>query len=497
MAWVKAKEAMKAHGISCKKTLRRRRQSGEIKSRPVGDRYFEYWIGADTVAQVAQDEGMTDEWPEGWEDEILRAQDYESRKQAAMPEEDERYFYNEDTDRYVFHLRCLGGNAFAVERHIIEEVVQAYSSTGQNATVNEISRAQGWSRAVTKEILKRLGKTHDSLPLTDEQIDAGDEDELVQDVIRLKEQKIHVKAEKAIWRKTQQDAESWQRLDHQILRPLVAMNEAPKRPAMKVKAKKAADPFSCFIMPSDLHVGKKGWALETGSDYGIDITRARLISAMEDLTEKIARFGKPEKIITGCGSDFFHIDNYAGGTTRGTPQDTDGSCARIMHEGFYLWRDFVEMLRCIAPVEIHAMAGNHDLILSFALIHWCDAYWRNVDDVTVNVSPCARSYTSAGSTLVGISHSEDTKHKDLPGLMAIEAREEWGRANHQVWFTGHWHTDWTMESRGTKVHVVPSLSGTDRWHKRNGYVGNHKVLPAYILDHKNGEIAQLNGIPAV
>ena len=96
---------------------------------------------------------------------------------------------------------------------------------------------------------------------------------------------------------------------------------------------------------------------------------------------------------------------------------------------------------------------------------------------------------------MGISHSEDTKHKDLPDLMANEAREMWGKSKNQVWFTGHWHAEKTMDIKGTLIHVVPSLAGTDRWHARNGYTGTRKALPAYILHHEKGERAQLNGIP--
>ena len=475
---VDAKKAREILGVS-QSTLSRMRKRGDIEAF-IDGRYYVYNVSAYVEAESPYQEALEKDPP-------------------MANDADPAYFYNEATERYVFNLRCLGGEAFSASKQQVEEAVAAYTKAGQNATAAEVARAHGWTEATTREIFKLLGKYKASLPFTDEHIAETSEEDLVQSLIRQKEQSVHVKSERAIWKKTVKDAENWQRLDHQIVRPLMSLipKSFPLTPIVVKKGKSKSDPFDAFIMPSDLHVGKDGWALECGSDYGIDITRARLISATEDLAEKIARHGTPRRIITGVGSDFFHVDNYHGQTTRGTPQDTDGSVAKIMYEGFNLWREFIEMLRQIAPVEMFAMAGNHDMILSFALIMMCESHWRNCSDVAVNVSPCARSYTMAGNTCVGISHSEDTKHSDLASLMSVEAREMWGKAKNQVWFTGHWHADMTSESRGTKVHVVPSLSGTDRWHKRKGYVGNQRILPAYILDHKHGEVAQLNGIPSV
>lgn len=493
MSWVSAKQAMQFYGIACKKTLSRRRRSGKIESRPKvgGDpNHFEYFIedgeDEDDVEEVAGES-----WP-GWE-----------QNDAARPKGKdgvEHYFYNRATDRYVFHLDALGGEAFAVDGVTIRNAAQNYSRDGMNSTVAQLCRAHAWSRPVAREILKRLGHQHDSLPFTPETVQEKPEDELVQDMLSLKAQKVHVKAEKAIWRETVKKAEKWDNLNHQVIEPLVEMMRDPSpRPKRKKPKRKtvSCDEVDVFIMPSDLHVGKYGWADEVGADYGIEKTRERLMSAMDDLQEKVARFCKPRRIITGVGSDWYHVDNYAGGTTRGTRQDVDGTTSRMIKEGYELKVDFIERLREIAPVDLYAMGGNHDLVLSYCLLLMMQAHYRHTPDVGVHSSPAARSYTRAGKTLVGISHSEDTKHKDLPSLMCTEQREMWGKTTHGVWFTGHWHADITTEMRGTKVHVIPSLAGTDRWHARNGYVGNNKILPAYVLHHEHGEIAQINGIPRV
>lgn len=407
----------------------------------------------------------------------------------------EDYFYNKASDRYVFNLDSLGGKAFPLPGTAVRRIAENYSNLGHKNTIAELCRSQKLSRPVAREILKRLGIQHDSLPFTPEELRDRDEDDLVSSVLQLKSQKVYVKAERALWRETLKKAENWDRLDHQIIRPLIEEMRHPPASIKRPKPSPHDDEFAAFIMPSDLHVGKFGWQLETGSDYNIEITRGRLMSALDDLERRLLKFGRPTKILTGVGSDYFHVDNYFHGTTRGTSQDMDGTTAKMIKEGLDIWSMFIERLRTIAPVEMFAMSGNHDKILSYCMIEWCSAYWRMCDDVTVNVSPKDRSYTMVGNTLVGISHSEDTKHKELPNLMAVEAPELWGRSKHRVWFTGHWHADMTQEMRGTKVHVIPSLAGSDRWHARNGYIGNQKILPAYVLDHRHGEVAQINGIP--
>ncbi len=496
--WLKASAAKAALNISCKKTLRRRRKSGKIqfKPDPKNAGRFLYWV-EDSLDLPEQKWSKEGEMIESWASPTTN--------DAADDGDDVEapYFYREDNDLYVFHLDAMAGRAFPVDGVTIRNAVTNYSNVGMSATVEEVCRTHGWSRPVAQEILRRLGIQHTSLPFTDEEIETREEEELVQDVLALKKQKIHVKAQKRDWRLTIKKAEQWDNLQHAILAPLQEFMKAAEPweppPGTIVYPSFPEDAVDVFIMPSDLHVGKYGWQLETGTEYGIEITRQRLLSAMVDLKQKLLRYtgGKIRRIITGVGSDFFHVDNYAGGTTRGTRQDMDGSPAKMIHEGLQIWEMFVNFWADVAPVHMYAMSGNHDKVLSFCMIQWCAAKWEGHNRVSVEVSPAPRTYTVCGKTLVGISHSEDTKHKDLPELMALESREKWGKTKQSVWFTGHWHQDRQMESKGTKIYTVASLASSDRWHAQNGYVGNQKILSGYVIDHERGMDAQINGHPNV
>ena len=53
----------------------------------------------------------------------------------------------------------------------------------------------------------------------------------------------------------------------------------------------------------------------------------------------------PEKIYLATGSDWFHVDNHQGATTKGTPQDMSGSPAQILLTGCELAREHIDLLR--------------------------------------------------------------------------------------------------------------------------------------------------------
>jgi hypothetical protein len=74
--------------------------------------------------------------------------------------------------------------------------------------------------------------------------------------------------------------------------------------------------------------------------------------------------------------------------------------------------------------------------------------------------------------------------------MATEEKENWSKTEYREWLTGHFHkgaqSSWYSqdEFNGVQIITLPSLSGTDYWHHKNGYVGN---LPRAIgrLYHKD------------
>jgi len=151
------------------------------------------------------------------------------------------------------------------------------------------------------------------------------------------------------------------------------------------------------------------------------------------------------------------------------------------------------MLRCreIAPVEGIWIPGNHDAETSWYMSEWLAARFHGDKHVTLDNSPLGRKYRSWGTTLLGYTHQES---KDLPLVMAREAQAAWATAQFFIWHVGHLHKKKETKYiagdtyNGVRVEVLPSLSGTDKWHYDNHYIGNHRTAEAYLYGQETGDI---------
>lgn len=414
------------------------------------------------------------------------------------PQDPEMKDYIVAGGNYIFSIPSKPGKPWVVPKEQIETLVSMYSNDGEKATYNQISRKLGWHRRTVRETLKALGKTHDSLPFTDDQIYSTNEDSLVEDLIRRKEEKVYVRASRASWRKTQELADkalNWQRfvedsLSHMVVPPPPPMPKWKRSGASKKNRRQGG--LTVVSHATDLHYGKYGWVDQVGEEYSREVTRDRLMSATEELQKKISVWGTPDRVVLGVGGDWFHIDGPNGGTTKGTPQDHDGCYMRIFTEGCALARDHIEHWRQFAPhVDVKLVRGNHDYISTSLLVHWLRAVYANAPDVEIGSYSNDREYMRIGSTLLGLTHGDGVSDKDLGSLMALEAKEMWSDTTYRMWITGHWHSQIVSENYGVLVEHAPSLAGSDAWHKRNGYVGNRRALSAFLIDHEDGPFAKV------
>jgi hypothetical protein len=410
------------------------------------------------------------------------------------------YLYDPDSRRYIFSLRSKAGKPFVVPEDVVRQVVAAYSSSGAKATVNEIARTFGWARATVMEVLKALGKTHDSAPKTDEDLASGDEAELAEDLVRMKEERVLREAERKTWEETKRLAAKAKRFDTFVSGSLKAAL-ADGVPAITLPAfrpVRAKERLAVVLSPTDLHYGKASWRDETGEEFDRQSCANRLRTSAERALGRIERLGHVERIVIGAGSDWFHIDSERGGasTTAGTPQHADGSWARIFLEGAELAAQYVARLSQLAPVQVVQMAGNHDKHGSLALTAWLQQRFREVETrVSVTMSPHPRQYVTYEQNLIGITHGDGAPEEKLPMLMATEASQSWATCPQRTWITGHRHTDRRNESFGVQIVGLPSLAGTDAWHAGKGYVGNRKNLKALAFHPQEGLIAEISCLP--
>lgn len=398
------------------------------------------------------------------------------------------YTYNGDSDTYVTILKCrphplvMSGTKFRAMK-------RAYSNwADQDATVNQICRRFEIPRDQFIELKTIHGWTHDQEPFTKEEVVEKDTQELVDDVFQLKRQALWEGFEQKKWEATRKSAEKWDNFEASFISPLLEhMGQfLPLYTPPLVNIQRARNPFAVVANTGELHYGKAGWVSETGGEYNREIAGQRLLDARAKMLQEVADRGRPEKFYWALSNDFFHIDNESNSTTALTPQDCDGTVARIFAEGLEILFADADSLLQVAPLEVIHVPGNHDHLLSFAALRILAERYKGNKNVSVKMTARSRDYAVYGSTLMGFGHGNNAlKPKDFIATMAKEASHWWSQTKHRAFFTGHMHTEVVRELVAGTHYQMKSLSGPDRYHEKNGYL-SEAGMNSYVIDKERG-----------
>jgi len=242
----------------------------------------------------------------------------------------------------------------------------------------------------------------------------------------------------------------------------------------------------------DLHLGKLGWGEEVGEDYDHKIAESRFFEVINDHIER-SKNKKIDKILFIFGSDFFNSDGITGNTTKGTKQDNDLRWQKMFNKGCEIMVRGIDMMLKLAPIDILYVPGNHDFEISYYANMYLSAWFRNCNDVNIDISPATRKYYRWGNCLIGFSHGSEEKGK-IGGLMQIEACRDWGETIFKEWHLGHLHSEQTKEENGIIIRNISSITGSDSWHKNSGYVGAIKKAPSFLWNKEKGLLTIENSI---
>jgi hypothetical protein len=221
----------------------------------------------------------------------------------------------------------------------------------------------------------------------------------------------------------------------------------------------------------DAHIGSKAWGPETGEDYDLDIAIARYKDAFTDL---LGRAPRGARICWVVGNDLFHFDTLiqgkGGATAKGTPQDVDSRWQKLFIAVCAMLEECAHAALdtdCVG-LDIVVVGGNHDTQTTFYAGQWLAAALRG-PDVRVDNSPKQRKYYRYHDVLLGYTHGNEEKQKDLYGLMAEEAKDVWSQVNFREWHLGHFHQEECSEDGTMRIRTITALSATESWHKSKGY----------------------------
>jgi hypothetical protein len=243
----------------------------------------------------------------------------------------------------------------------------------------------------------------------------------------------------------------------------------------------------------DLHVGKMAWGAEAGADYDLKIAERIATAAVSDLLEQVGhRHSQIAQILLPFGNDFFQYDTPAGTTTAGTQVDHDGRFQKMYRVGHQIAMWMIRECVKVAPVHIPVVPGNHDETAAFTMGMVLEAEFRREKRVTFDNGPAQRKYYRYGKTLLGFTHGNNEKIADLPGLMSVERSEDWALSTCREFHIGHFHHGKKREPitvedmKGCTVRWLRSLSASDSWHHKKGFVGTQRSAEAFLWRKSGG-----------
>jgi hypothetical protein len=231
--------------------------------------------------------------------------------------------------------------------------------------------------------------------------------------------------------------------------------------------KHIAKDLLCVYPWGDPHFGMYAWWQDAGADFDLDIAEKLTTGAVDRLVAS-APDGS-SGLLLNLG-DMFHADNQRNTTQSGHQLDVDGRWSKVQQVGLRAMIHCIRrMLEKHSVVIVRINKGNHDGHSSYALSLMLSCYFHNDPRVQVDLSPAPCWYYQFGKVLIGSTHGDTIKGKDMGAVMAADKPQEWGATTHRYWFVGHIHHKDVKEYPGVIVEYVRTLAARDAWHQGQGY----------------------------
>jgi hypothetical protein len=331
----------------------------------------------------------------------------------------EKYTYNKADDTYVMYLKTANSNV-VLSGDVVRGIKENYSNWYNNKhTINEISRNYAIPRNYLVEVLRVLEVTHDSEPITNEQLQERGVDEIASDLLQKKKFQLHQEFQKKSWKDTISSAEKWNKLQQGVLDPFANFIENWEPPAyLPVQYLKSNhrgfDDKALIVGLSDVHFGAKTNSKESYRDKGYSSKEAaECIKHYAEEIRKIVEnrsYRLNECVLASLG-DILHTTG-AGFTTKGTMLVHD--C--IKEEQFTIAFDSIvylinTLLTLFPKVKVKSVKGNHNDFGDWVLFKTLEAYYRTEKRIEFDVFQTDHGLFKVKNTLFVASHGYSAEYK--------------------------------------------------------------------------------------
>jgi hypothetical protein len=236
----------------------------------------------------------------------------------------------------------------------------------------------------------------------------------------------------------------------------------------------------------DPHIGLLAWHEDAGENFDMDIAERNLVAAFDHLVALAPASHEALMVYIG---DTAHADGQANTTTKGTRVDVDGRTTKMASR---IVRTIRRNVSTVLGKHQHARIimerGNHDELISAMLALALSLLYENEPRVSVDLSPEMHHWYRFGANLIGTHHGDKTKPMDLLGVMAVDRAADWSDTKHRRFYCGHFHHLITKEVPGVVIDYLPTLAGSDAWHRSMGY----RSARAMYMDVFHREFGHVN-----
>lgn len=256
-------------------------------------------------------------------------------------------------------------------------------------------------------------------------------------------------------------------------------------------AKDHIDPklLNLHLLP-DLHIGLHSSALNAQMDWNLE----RAVTTYSGLFRLLIERSPPAGtgVILG-GGDLLHADDPMQATRgSGNRLDVAEPYEVVLAAAENLLVYHVELaLQKYETVLVRILKGNHDPDSAVAIAHYLFAWFRNEPRVVIDVDPSLFWYFEWGVTMLGATHGHETKIKQMPGVMAADRREMWGRTSvaYAHGFHIHHNSAGAGEEGGASWETHEAPTPRDEWHQGNPF-RSRRSLPLITYHRDHGEVGR-------
>lgn len=332
----------------------------------------------------------------------------------------EKYVYNKADDKYVVYLKAANGNV-VIPGDVVRGLVANYSNwCGKEHSINELCRNYKIPRNYFSELKGVLGITHDSEPISREELLERDVDEIAEDLLQKKKFQLHQQFQKRSWEQTEEAASKWFKMQEGVYNPFtnfLASWVPPKYTPIKysgpVKKDKAANKVM-LVGLSDVHFGLKSSSKSSYRNKGYSTEEA--VECLEVYADNIKTVVEErsytfnECVLTSLG-DILHTTG-AGFTTKGTMLVHDCIKEEQFNFAFDSIAQFIGNLLSLFPkVSVKSVKGNHNDFGDYVLFKALEAYFRTEPRINFDVFQADHGLFKINKCLFIISHGYSAEYK--------------------------------------------------------------------------------------